>query len=620
MANEIKISWGDSGSEIPLYYDPDDGLMMLDGGSEFGVPEDTSIWHENEYRDGDMMVHKGYGNREWTFKLATSTSDYDTSITLLNKLSRMASTARAHHLEGNTREVYLQIQLDGMTNYTRYTVKDVLYDKMAIFNFFNMRGGDFQFSDAITCLIITDPIGYGAEETLCNEIRNPEFGFYTTGLAKYWNESFAPTSVEESSIALIGGSAQKVTADAGAGIQCDTVTASSSQNFIAYVWVKPVTAGADVRMTALNQASTGITFSSSENTVGDATETITRDGETWYKLWGIGQTGAADTGIKMRIVSAGGTYEWIADEAYIQLDTQTVPKGFIGYKGVSNYYNDDGSVLPYFSVDHLSGDVDVLPIIDFTGADSSMEGLYTHIIASSAPGCTEREFYCDWGTTTYITAGVVDSDYQVIPSVTTTSVITMGDSDIYTGDFAMVVRASDQGDGYLKLSEKMFYGSDNIIETILNEDTTDTNIILRTFGPINMPDFGSEKGVSVALTASRMYDGTASTTDARFYWYMAIPCDAGYAVGYTRADESVDYAPTINSEKQTVFGREYSTSSGFGYSDHMGYFAGKLPRLKPKEPGRVYAFLVEADEHDQAKGNMYVTMKYKPRTETLLGV
>ena len=123
MADAVKLS--DGTTHIDLYFDTSGFEMKIDG-SDFGVADHDNTMHAPVDRDGESVVRHRLENIEWPLSLAVQGTDNDAVIDNINALGKLSEQARRYEILEDVDKVYLQIQLDGCSNWTRFDVKDVI--------------------------------------------------------------------------------------------------------------------------------------------------------------------------------------------------------------------------------------------------------------------------------------------------------------------------------------------------------------------------------------------------------------------------------------------------------------------------------------------------------------
>jgi hypothetical protein len=622
MSDVIKLS--DGTTDIDLYYDTDAFVMMQEG-NNFGIPEHQRVMHESDFSDGQTIIRNTLGNRMWPMQLAVYGSDNDAVVDNLNALSRFAKQARRYQLDETRSEVYLQVQLDGMTNWTRFSVIDIEYDSAAFFNYFNLGEDKLIFGDGLTLTIITDPIGYGEEVTLKNYLKNPHFEEVNTGIdqgsgaAKHWNDDGSPTLTFDWDIRVCGARSQKVVTDASSNqaIYSDTVSCSSSQDFACYVWVHKAS-GDDISLYVSGDASGVIDTA----TYSAAAETKTgANGNTWKRLEVTGTTGASDStltvGVQRSLGDATAATTFYVDQSYLQLGASSIPSGWASYYSINNHYQPSSSIIPYLDVCDIPGDepADCKFVIDETDSNTSIRYLY--MMNSAQDNIASMRFF-------------LDSDDAGVPGGTNT----VTDSDRSGGSygnfttsstFADVARfaPSDWSDWYLSY---VVFAAVNVgsglefrieyppVGNYPQYNTGETSVAhTNQWELLNL-------GVINQISANDEFIFAAKGGDVNYDFFYCVSISDGYSIidwgtyvigGASSPQAIIDPMENLRYTK-TGAGIIQSTSNA-----HLGDYI----QAKPGRFNRII-MIGTGDEnvHTPANGNIEVTLTYRPRTELLLGV
>ena len=227
---------------------------------------------------------------------------------------------------GDANKVRVAIKPDGATYTTYY---EVLHGFMDTSQAFTESAAVLNtMARNITIALTCAPFGYGDSFTLKNMLASSPHMLVDTnadGLADGWADYGTPTETVISTLYLIGGASQKVTADSGSGIATSVVTAATSSNIACYVWVYS-SAMSGFQMSLRDGSNNAI--QSVTCTAANADKTaIDNGGRTWYrfKASGLNST-AADARISITSTSAGKVF--YVDGAYLVTGTLTAPPAF----------------------------------------------------------------------------------------------------------------------------------------------------------------------------------------------------------------------------------------------------------------------------------------------------
>jgi len=427
MADRIFLFTGGDPSTVALELALDtDNLQLLVPGSEIGTIETDDIWHSSPWKDGEDLVRHRVKNREWPMRLRVgnkgSSSEADDLADAVTEFNRLIAQARRYHTHGDVDKVSLYIKLDGATVPTYYDVITANPSGVSLMDILYRKRGDAE----VAFTLITEPYGYGDEETLVNYLINPHFEEDENGdgLANGWNKSGTPTTTLNTNIYLCGSRSQKVVTDASGteGISSDAVSTVGSY-FLAYAWVY-VSSGDEVTLSVIGNASGTIgtaTYSSSTTTK------IGNNGNTWRRLLVSGTKGGSDSTLTISIERLSGNAHaattFYVDQCYLETRSSSisVPRAWASYYHVGPFHDGSDNNL-YIDICDIPGDVASLVSIQVESHPIEWwRKLY--LSASFIDVCTTRVWEVeDWGTTSGTWAtNDPDNNASLLKSVTLSS-------------------------------------------------------------------------------------------------------------------------------------------------------------------------------------------------------
>ena len=260
MANSALLSDGTTSYEF-VYDSASQDDFKLRYGMSVAAGEPNVLWHRPDNAPPQLVR---ITNDLTTIFLATIVygDDWDDVINTLAPIKRWVDgddqQAARYHNSGDVNKIYARIQLDGMTNYTDWTV---IYgnvdDSKAYYTSVADRN---KLAVDVVLMLTCEPVGEGASFTLRNDMASsPHFIEHNTvaTLGDGWNDQGTPTRSIASTVYLIGGESQRVqtTSSGTTGISSDTVAAGSGVDFVAYCWVY-VQSGDQVTVQVRNGAAT----------------------------------------------------------------------------------------------------------------------------------------------------------------------------------------------------------------------------------------------------------------------------------------------------------------------------------------------------------------------------
>jgi len=638
MARTDVFRLSDGTTTIDLYYDTSaPGFQMMTGGNEFGLPQHSHLYHSSDWQDGDEIVRERLTNRTWPMKLKIETSDVDDIPDHLATLNKLVRNARRHWIERDVDEVYLEIQLEGAANWTRYGVVDVKYNRLDLWDYFNRQGNDIAFGDAFKVTVVTTPDGYGAVETLKNSLGTPHFeeDEDADGLADHWAGNGSPTTTLDTSIYLVGTQSQKVVTDNSGtdGIYSDTVATSGVQNFVSYAWVYRSSANDDITLDVQADGSGSIGTASYDAAVPTAEGA---GGNTWKRLDVIGATTTGDTTLTMRLERLTGDASenttFYADKTYLQLGATTRPKAWASGAALRNHYQSDGEgCINYLDMADVLGDLPAHTKFTLNPTTSGAMSTTAIRMFHKKNGLAAQGNYVE------NESGVADTDFSggayrsasITPSAASkTAIATLNDTSSptmapYGGMAQVYCYIRDNG------SDGTLYGSLNVLvggsdpsaeyDEVVITDDAQSNWVEAYFGTIDLgyPLRDKTQVVDTLKIEAYCRRSVGATTATVFCDYMLIlPIDTMYAEIQNVNDGG--YLIEADSESQEVWS-EGGTADEF-YAKWP--LVGSVPEADPFNDQRFIVLQVHEFGSDDRLPKNYVsdvTVAYKPRTEFLIG-
>lgn len=380
--------------------------------------------------NGPEPIRINRPNREWRCKIQVWSSGRDDQHNNFHSFQRMFSQAGDARTWSPVDKVYLEIQLDSATNWTRYDVKYCYTtDDSGIFGVLSAKSGVTAPVAPIEATIVTKPSGYGATEKLRNYLKTPHFeeDGDADGLADNWTETGTPTTTLDTDVYLCASQSQKVVTDAAGtdGIKADTVTIGAGDYVVARVWIHH-DSGDTVTMSLLS----GTTIDSTDtDATADAIATGA-GGKTWsrYDLAGIGEQATLTMQLKIERLAgdASAATTYYVDKCYMGVEdnllsnngfetpgagdpdfwanwTENAGDGALANEAVNQHWGNDAmKATAGATVDtYVTGDVTVVAGEDYTlrfwtRGDGTYDGRYrildvtnaTNIVALTATGVT----------------------------------------------------------------------------------------------------------------------------------------------------------------------------------------------------------------------------------------
>ena len=615
MTDIVKIS--DGTTDIDLYYDSAPGFQLIASGMQFGLPEHDNKMHESEWQDGAMIVRHRLKNREWPVRLAIRAgSDDDDIADTLAAFNRLVVQARRFHTHGDADKVYLEFRPTTSAAWTRYDVIDVEMNQLAMMNYFNRQTTEVIFGKGFAITVHTRPWGYGAKETLQNEVSTPHFeeDGNSDGLADHWTEINNPATTLNTSIYLCGTQSQKVVTDTTGeqGItQNISCSAHQGEDYVAYAWVYFVSGDDD--LLAFTVVGDGTVDDVASWT--SATTTATgAGGNTWKRLEIESTIGATDTTLTLEIDrDAAGANEattFYIDKMYLQFDTDAIPDAWMSGRTICNSYDSStAGEIPYIDVEDVPGDLDAETIIKGEPISDTQQRYYIARWSKTAhaPNC-----YYWWGTADSAT---VTTSWTTVESDTSFSV----NND--AGKYAVL--ASVKSGDSVTMDIRVRYTPDGGTHYFTSEvKTVPLNTIYEIvdLGPIPTKNYadllsGINSNPQVDIQMKRPSGSDTGYCELICY----LPVDEYYTVSDAGNTRGSGYAHIFLEDRYgTPLYFTHSTGTDEvtdAYLPILGY----PPKLKPDVEQRLLFITTNANgQYVHTTSQTKYTIYYRPRTEFFL--
>lgn len=380
MAFSAKIILGDGGvsgyNEWEVIYDAStQPTYKTRYGLSVSQPETDILWHQPD-EGAETPVRATPRNKQMELTMIVKSSDgtFDDIISSLIPLKLALNGADSQALDstmnGTSERVKVAITPDGSAYTTYYNVISGTIDDSQAYTsdvaIVNTVAWDISF------LLTVEPFGYGDAISPQNDLASsPHFIEYNTSasIADGWSTfGTSPTGLSPSTARyIVGGKSQFFQVDNtnNSGIQSDPVTASTSTDAVASVWVQAGAPNQDTLSISLRDGSSNIIqekdFDPSGPTGYDKTY-IDAGGFTWYRYVVSGTNTTAANFIIVIRRSAGNASivsAYYVDVAYLQIDTTTMPDAWCSTISLKNRY--DPSVaeanINYLDVFGVPGDL-----------------------------------------------------------------------------------------------------------------------------------------------------------------------------------------------------------------------------------------------------------------------
>lgn len=374
MADSIILS--DGTTDIQLVKDTATHDYQWKYGMRVGGRPPRPLWHIPD-NSPPQIVRLVNDTQEISFGLQVYPSDdsWDTAINDLNTIKRWIDgddqQAARYHTDGDVNKIYLRVQLDGMTNYTDWTI---LYgnvdDSISFYQdaaLLNKRM--LSVNITLTC----EPVGNGASFTMRNDLASsPHFleDSNSDGVADGWAQSGMSSTSIPAFRWMVGGKTQLcVTASTGNSlIQSSQVTLASGQDVCASGWIAIATDPSDTIYFRITDGS-GVTVQEKAISAADtsnATRSIlSQSGHTFYRMDVGGTLANANYRVSWIRKSADATKQnsFYIDLCYSQSGTTTAPDGWCSTSSIENRNDPDSSnedQIGYIDFWGIPGDSDAI--------------------------------------------------------------------------------------------------------------------------------------------------------------------------------------------------------------------------------------------------------------------
>ena len=650
MADQLYLFTGTNflTSEITLALDSDN-LQALVPGTEMGVPEHTNTWSAAPDNLGFRLLDHQKGNRLWPVRLLIGNKDAanpaNSMQNAFQKLLRLIKQARRFEMEEDVDPVGLTVLLDGATNRTMFLIKDMEFNGISVLD----EPSRIWKNAQATFMMVTEPLGYGEEETLENWVKTPHMqeDINDDGLADNWNESGTPVTLIDTDIFLCGSQSQKTIMfdlNGTNGIESDTIacTAYQSDDFVCYAWVYRESENDDITLDVVGDDSGSLgtdTYDiASETAVGNA-------GHTWKRLEVIGVVGAADTTLTIKIERLTGDASEITtffvDKVYLQFGVDTIPTGWCSQHLLYQHSHSAEGAVNYIDTEDILGDEDADTELKITLGSVGLNGYYYMSRKSNDRDGASTGFFMDvtgdqvdaarLGGTYWTTTASTGSSYlqtsQTIPNMAIN-----GKSGLYRvfmsaqDDSADHIADAERADFrlYFSTSTGTQYSSTRKYPYVASGLVNDYNWL--DLGVVDLSRHNlRNKYADIASSAYAAYvTRDSGSADVRMDGIFFIPVETNAFFvfdGNGDVKEQVYYASSIDTNEDIAFNK-FSTSP-YEQVESLG----RIPRLYAGNFSRT--FILGTRFTTGSPSSMYISdptyyytvqIKYRPRTTFLFGV
>lgn len=354
MANSALLT--DGTTEYEFVYNPStQNDFKLRYGMRVTAGEPDARWHQPDSAPPQLIR---LVNKPVTIFLTTIVygDDWDDIMNTLAPIKRWVDgddqQAARYHTHGDVNEIFARIQLDGMTNYTDWSVMVGFVDDSS--SYYTPPADLNKIALDVVVSLTCEPLGKGAPITLRNDCpSSPHFleDSDSNGLADGYTSFGSPSTGLGHGKGLTGGQSQGITTGSTGAVgfnMTNYVTAATTDPYVAYVWLSVNNALNDtISITVQGAASTTLaskTFVPSNPTGYDKMITGP-DGNTWYRysFSDDGSPARAAANLRLRIAreSAFATRAttWYTDNLFIMVGTETVPDAWCSTSAIKNRYD-----------------------------------------------------------------------------------------------------------------------------------------------------------------------------------------------------------------------------------------------------------------------------------------
>jgi len=641
MAHEIKISNGTI--DVSLLLDAD-GYSMLANGNVFGVAGKTNTYHTGIGAEGQAITSSSDSNGVWPLKFKVGGADMPAILANLSRLEVLAEMARSYNMFANVDEVYLYIKLDGCTYATIFTIVDIKYSSVALFNFYNMQNDVLTFGDGISIELETFPYGRAeSSELLQNYQKNPHFEASITGggsiLADSWTLSGTPTPTLSTTIRVCGSRSQKlVTAASGTeGISAAQATSPTGVSpVVSYAWVYRSTGSDDITLTL-----TGATSGASTSTYDDATTTRTdTEGNTWKRieitLSAHTSSETFDVGIERLTGDASEATTFYVDQTYLGFpEAEVIPQAWSSYYRVYQHSLVVTGAVSYIDVVDVGGDVPALMKMEFDTynvADGTMHAGRCSANGSEIAACTVFADYIGFADVNAI-GGASERIDVGDTTVTTVGGSRFTDVSSETRRFRVFAAVRDDygdssTDAY-RVNVRAKYGDSSqgwtYTENVKFPETNSTHYVWLDLGTIDFSSlkFSGESGIDMFkwlyIEFIRETDPSGGAEYAYLDSILLYPYDDNSMFIAPLYFGSSTYVLSGLTERNDLFYSKYLTTS-ITNSPYLG----RIPQVMPRRFNRFGFLPASYGAGGTVMGTdvtayANVVIEYKRRTKFLLG-
>lgn len=646
MADSIILS--DGTTDIQLVKDTATHDYQWKYGMRVGGRPPRPLWHIPD-NSPPQIVRLVNDTQEISFGLQVYPSDdsWDTAINDLNTIKRWIDgddqQAARYHTDGDVNKIYLRVQLDGMTNYTDWTI---LYgnvdDSISFYQdaaLLNKRM--LSVNITLTC----EPVGNGASFTLRNDLASSPHWVEDSnsdGLADGWSLISTPTVVSDTTNYLTGGVSGRctTTASGSEGVRTDTVTAASSSDVVAYVWTSLNVNGDNVTAFLFDGSGAVVQQKSFDYTTIAATAdktAVDSAGRTWYRIVLSGTLANANVFLRVSRENADSTQttRFYIDNAYLHVGSTTAPDGWCSTSAIQNRYDPTASAegrINYVDVWGIPGDVPATTTLTIDGSTATGTKNLT-IVSRLTDGLADAVDVNHWvenGNMTWALSTGSDSS----PSDATRS----------GGSYTRYTAASPAADGELSIFHSVgsdayldFYSIPHRVFLIARSSSASTTMSFQEFPgivkvgggtatfnaantwelldigytiPIDRATYNNFGGSAVAGFVVNVTPGASSATtdiDAA----LIFPANSDGFIIVSNAN-STTAKRLVGSERQVVYDSAFTAAPGFG---------GSLWTIPAGEKVSRYVFGLTngSTQVHHLSDDFEVSFTIYPRTRHLLG-